>query len=246
MFFSEGTAIRYFLLPRDAQNPYVDTNYRYASSGDIWLPSEADVFDDVDKAYLSLKMKVDNATTARYADVAYAIDSGAEMTLGRVVSSAPTTLYFPANTQGRRIALHIRLVTDDSTITPRITPFSRHYQLRFTRKRVWKFGLVLGRKSMPNVPRQALDQLKTLETARGTVPPVPFTDPDGRSWVVFVKKLGEARSQDDGNEVVKAAPLELLEWRSGGGANLWNSATDVFDDSARWSTGTDNYTAAWS
>jgi len=246
MFFSEGTAIRYFLLPRDAQNPYVDTNYRYASSGDIWLPSESDVFDDVDKAYLSLKMKVDNATTARYADVAYSIDSGAEMTLGRVVSSAPTTLYFPANTQGRRIALHIRLVTDDSTITPRITPFSRHYQLRFTRKRVWKFGLVLGRKSMPNVPRQALDQLKTLETARGTVPPVPFTDPDGRSWVVFVKKLGEARSQDDGNEVVKAAPVELLEWRSGGGANLWNSATDVFDDSARWSTGTDNYTAAWS
>jgi len=245
MFFSEGVAIRYFLLPRDAQNPYVDTNYRYNTSGDVWLPSEADVFDDVDKAYLSLRLTVDNATTARYADVAYSVDSGAELTLGRVVSPASTTLYFPTNTQGKRLALHIKLVTNDSTISPRITPFSRHYQLRFTRKRTWKFGLVLGRKTMPNVPRQALDQLKTLEAARGTVPPVPFTDPDGRSWVVFVKTLGESKSYDDGAESVKGTPVELLEWRSGGGSNLWNSA-EVFDDAARWSTGTDNYTAAWS
>ena len=37
LFYSEGTAIKYFLLPQDALNPYVDTAYRYALTGDVYV-----------------------------------------------------------------------------------------------------------------------------------------------------------------------------------------------------------------
>lgn len=248
MFFSEGTAIKYFLLPDDALNPYVDTAYRYAASGDIYLPVEADVFDDVSKAYLALKVNADNINgTTRYVDVSYAIDGAAEVSLGRITTSGLSTLFFDSNTTGRRVSLHLTLVTGDATVTPRVLPFSRHYKLRFDRKKIWKFSLVMARSAMPNVTRQALDQLVNLESARDSVSPISFIDPDNRSWTVFVDKIGESQCLYDGDEqrTVKAIPVELVEWRSGLGANRWNDDTTVYDETAIWSSGSDNYTAYW-
>jgi hypothetical protein len=246
MFYSEGTAIKYFLLPKDALNPYVDSSYRYALNGDIYLPVEADVFDDVSKAYLALKINCDNVNgTTRYIDFAYSVDGGVEVSLGRVMSSGLSTIFFPTTVSGHRIALHATLVTDDATITPRLLPLSRHYQLRFDRKRIWKFDLILGRGASLNVRKQSGGQISDIESSRDAVTPVDFVAVDGRTWTVFVKKLGEARYIEDGNETVLAAPIELLEWRSGLGVNRWNSDTQVFDQSAIWSSGTDSNKAYW-
>lgn len=246
MFYSEGTAIKYFLLPLNALNPYVDTNYLYATSGDIYLPVEADTYDDIVKAYLAVKINVDGVNgTTRYVDVAYSLDGAAEVTLGRVISSGISTLFFPSSTTGRRMYLHLTL-TGTSTVTPRVLPFSRHYKLRFDRKQLWKFNLVLSRKAIPTIPKQALAQLIALESARASSAPVAFTDKDNRDWTVFVESLGQGQPYDDGGDQIITAPVELLEWRSGLGINRWNSDTVVYDDQARWSNGSDNNTAYWS
>jgi len=247
MFYSEGTAIKYFLLPSNAINPYVDTSYRYALTGDIYLPVEADTFDDVVKSYLSVKINVDNVNgSTRYVDVLYSIDGAVESTLGRVTSSGISTLFFPSSTTGRRIALHLRLVTDDATITPRVLPFSRHFQYRFDRKRLWKMTIAAARKSLPNSPKQAFSQISDLESARDTQAPVAFIDVDRRAWTAFVDTLGETEWLDDGNEVTVKLPIELREWRSGLGINRYNDSVTVFDDTARWSSGSDNNYAYWS
>lgn len=248
MFFSESTTIKYFLLPLDAINPYVDDNYRYSLNGDIYLPVEADVFDDVSKAYLALKVNADNIDgVGRYIDISYSVDGQTEETLGRVVSSGLSTLFFPSSVTGRRIYLHLRLVTDDATITPRVLPFSRHYKLRFERKKAWRFSLVLAQNALPNIGRQGIDQLTNIESARSSASPVGFVDLDRRSWTVFVNKIGQSKYQDDGNgDPVKVIPVELHEWRSGLGVNRWNDETTVYDDTARWSNGADNNSAYWS
>lgn len=247
LFYSEGTAIKYFLLPRDALNPYVDTNYRYAASGSIYLPVEADTFDDVSKAYLSVKINADNINgTTQYIDVFYSVDGGVEATLGRVTTSGISTIYFPSSTTGRRISLRVLLATGDATTTPRLLPLSRHFQYRFDRKKLWTMGLVLGRRSLPNAPKQAQDALLDVESARESVSPVAFVDTDRRGWTVFVKKLGEEQMYDDGGDQVRAIPVTLLEWRSGLGVNRWNDATTVYDQTFIWSNGSDNNAAYWS
>lgn len=249
MYYSEGTAIKYFLLPKNAINPYADTTYRYALGGDIYLPVEGDVFDDVNKAYLSYKIECDGLSTSKYVDLSYSLDGGVDTTLGRISSSGLSTVFFPSTIFGRRISLHLHMVTDDATATPRVLPFTRHYQLRFERKRRWKFVLVPARHTLPNVPKLALDQLTDLESARDSVSPVVFVDPMGRTWTVFVDKLGEAEfvsTGKDNSEMVMGIPIELLEWRSGGGVNYWNSASQVYDENAIWSNGTDNFHAVWS
>lgn len=246
LFYSEGTSIKYFLLPLNALNPYVDTGYLYAMTGDIYLPVEADTFDDVSKAYLSVKINVDGVNgTTHYVDVSYSVDGGTDTSLGRVVSSGISTLFFPSTITGRRMALHLKLVGDGAT-TPRVLPFSRHYKLRFDRKKLWKFNLVLSRKALPNAPRQALDQLIALESARASYSPVAFTDISSRDWTVFVENLGEGQPYNDGGDQVITVPVQLLEWRSGLGINRWNDASTVYDDTARWSTGSDNNAAYWS
>lgn len=247
LYYSEGTTIKYFLLPLNALNPYVDTNYLYALTGNIFLPVEADTYDDIVKAYLSVKLNVDGVNgTTRYVDVAYSLDGANEVSLGRVSSSGISTLFFPSSTVGRRVSLHLTLTTNDPTVTPRVLPFSRHYKLRFDRKQLWKFGLVLARGALPNIPKAALDQLVALESARSSQAPVTFVDVDNRSWTVFVESLSRAQPLDDGGDHVIAAPVTLLEWRSGLGINRWNSATQVYDQAAIWSSGTDSFTAYWS
>jgi len=249
MYYSEGTTIKYFLLPKQTINPYADTTYRYALSGDIYLPVEADVFDDVYKSYLSIVINCDGLSTTKYVEVSFTIDGGVDTALGRITSSGVSTMYFPSSTTGRRILLHLRIVTDDATITPRILPFSRHFQLRFERKKRWKMTIVAAKQSIPNAPDYALKQLVALEAARDTISPVAYTDPDGRIWTVFVDKLGEQDYVNTGgppSELVKGTPIELLEWRSGGGVSLWNSDTVVYDANFVWSNGSDNYHGVWS
>ena len=246
IWYSEGTTIKYFVLPLDAINPYVDSNYFYAPTGDIYLPVEADTFEDVPKAELSYKFEVDNVTTARYVDMSYAIDGGADTTLKRVSVSGLSTVFFPSSTQGRRIQLHLKLTTDSNVQTPRVLPFSRHYQLRFERKKEWTFNVEASRGALPNVPKVPLDQLKSVESARDSVAPVSFTDKDGRTWTVFVTKIGNEEQIIDGDEVVWTVPVKLLEWRSGGGVFRYNSASVVYDQAAKYSNGTDNNSAFYS
>jgi len=255
IWYSQGTEIYYFILPNDAQNPYVDSGCRYAALGDIYLPVESDVFDDVNKAYLSLKFECENLTASRYVDVVYALDGGSETTLKRITANGLSTVFFPTSTQGRRISLHIRLATDDSTQTPRILPFSRHFQLRFERKRRWIFKAVASRTADANIRATELSQLTRLESARSTVAPVNFIDKNGRTFSVFVEDLGELipQTQDirkgdsvDQADPVFLLPVSLLEWRSGAGVFRYNSATQVFDDRAVYSNGSDTNYAYYS
>ena len=243
IWYSEGTTIKYFVLPLDAINPYVDTNYLYALSGDIYLPVEADTFEDTPKAQLSYKFEVDNVTTARYVDLSYALDGGADTSLKRVTTTGLSSIYFPSSTQGRRIQLHLKFTSDSSAQTPRVLPFSRHYQLRFERKKEWTFLIEASRGSLPNIDKASLDQLKAIESARDSVIPVSFTDKDNRIWTVFVTKIGNQEMVLDGDETVWGLPVKLLEWRSGQGSFRYNSATVVYDQSAKWSNGTDNNNA---
>jgi hypothetical protein len=247
MWYSEGTsAPKYFLLPLDAINPYADSAYLYASSGDIYLPVEGDTFDDVSKAQLSYKFEVDNVTTARYVDLSYSLDGGADTSLTRITTTGLSTVFFPSSTVGRRIQLHLHLVTDSSAQTPRVLPYSRHYQLRFERKKKWSFQIDATRLSGPNVPKDELRQLQAVETSRDSIAPVTFVDMDNRTWTVFVTKIGNVAETIDAQNKVWAIPVELLEWRSGGGVFSYNSETTVYDARAIWSSGSDQYTAAYS
>lgn len=255
VWFSQGTEIYYFILPRNAQNPYIDTNCRYAPLGDIWLPVEADVFDDVDKAQLSVKIEIENVTTARYVEIAYTIDDGAETTLKRVTTDGLSALFFPSSTTGRRIALHLRLVTDDPAESPRVLALSRHFQLRFERKRRWTMKVVASRVADANIRETAISQITNLESARDTISPVDFYDKNGRNFSVFVESVGELIPQQQdvrkGDAIEQAdpvflCPLSLLEWRSGLGVYRYNSATTVFDDRAKWSNGSDDNRAFYS
>jgi hypothetical protein len=88
-----------------------------------------------------------------------------------------------------------------------------------------------------------------LESARDTISTVEFVDPMGRSWTVFVDKIGEAEYVTTGgpdSEMVMGIPIELLEWRSGTGIFRWNSDSVVYDETAKWSSGTDTNLAYWS
>ena len=216
LFYSEGTTIKYIVLPANAQNPYVDSNYVYATTGDIYLPVEADTFDDVTKSYLAVRLVADNLLAGlRYVDIYYSIDGGTEVSLGRVDSSGLTEVLFPSSTTGKRMRIRFTLTTNDTSQTPRVLPSSRHYKLRFDRKQYWKCGLVLARAALPNVMRQALDQLKDLETARTSQAPVSLVDPDGRSYTVFVESVGQPKRDDDvGGDQVITSQVELLEWRA--------------------------------
>src|SRR5207247_1950724 len=157
MWYSQGTnAPSYVVLPMDTVNPYTDSNYKYTASGDIYLPIEADVFDDVNKSYLAYKFEVDNVTTGRYVDLAVSINEAAEVAIKRVNTSGLNTVFFSSSAQGRRISLHLKLTTDDSEQTPRVLPFSRHFQLRFDRKKRWTFNVLASRSALPNTPKTAL------------------------------------------------------------------------------------------
>lgn len=247
LWYSEGTAApKYFILPLDAINPYADTSYLYAPSGDIYMPVEADTFDDASKAYLSIKFEVDNVTAARYVDISYAVDGGADTPLRRITVTGLSTVFFPSSTSGRRIQVHLHMVTDDPTQTPRVLPFSRHYQLRFERKKQWTFTIDAARNSQPNIPKAELQQLESIESARDSITPVTFTDKDNRTWTVFVTKIGNAEEALDGESETWGIPVTLLEWRSGGGVFRYNSASTVFDDKARWSSGSDSNRAFYS
>ena len=247
IWYSEGTsAPKYFLLPLDAINPYADTAYRYASSGDIYLPVEGDTFEDVSKAQLSYKFEVDNVTSARYVELSYSLDGGADTALRRITSTGLSSVFFPSSTQGRRIQLHLHMVTDSFSQTPRVLPYSRHYQLRFERKKKWSFQIDASRLVGPNVAKDELRQLEAIESARDSVTPVTFVDKDNRTWTVFVTKIGNVEESLDSQNKSWAIPVELLEWRSGGGVYRYNSASQVYDDRARWSSGTDAFTAYYS
>jgi len=246
IWYSEGTTMKYFVLPLDTINPYVDSNYLFATTGDLYMPVEADTFEDTPKAQLSYKFEVDNVTTARYVDLSYALDGGADTPLKRVTTSGLSSIYFPSTTQGRRIQLHLKLTTDSSAQTPRVLPFSRHYQLRFERKKQWTFMVEASRGSLPNIDKGALDQLKAIESARDSVIPVSFTDKDNRIWTVFVTEIGNQEMVLDGDETVWGVPVTLLEWRSGNGVFRYNSATVVYDQAAKYSNGTDAFAAYYS
>jgi hypothetical protein len=189
---------------------------------------------------------VDNVTTARYVDLSYALDGGADTTLTRITSTGLSTVFFPSSSQGRRIQFHLHLVTDSSAQTPRVLPFSRHYQLRFERKKKWSFSISAARGSSPNLPKSELIQLQAIESARDSVTPVTFTDKDNRTWTVFVTKIGNVEEAMDGENLTWSIPVELLEWRSGGGVFYYNSETVVYDAKDIWSTGSDTFNAAYS
>ena len=255
IWYSQGNVISYFILPMDAQNPYIDSACRYSAIGDIHLPVESDVFDDVNKAQLSYKFEVENVTTARYVELAYTLDDAAETTLRRITTNGLSSIFFPSSTTGRRIALHIRLVTDDPTQTPRVLPFSRAFQLRFERKRRWTMKAIASRTADANVRDTALTQITRLESARDTVAPVDFKDKNGRDFSVFVEEIGELIPQQadvrkgdaiEQSDPVFLVPMSLLEWRSGLGVFRYNSASQVFDDRARWSNGSDTNRAFYS
>lgn len=234
LFYSESTTIKYFVLPADAQNPYVDTAYRYATTGSIFLPVEGDTFDDVNKAYLAVKLSADNLLTgSRYVDLYYSIDGSAETSLGRVETSGLSEVLFPSSTTGTRIYLRLDLTTDDATQTPRVLVFSRHFQYRFETKRRWALKLLLTRDALPNVPKQGNTQLTDLETARDTVAPVTFVDIDRRTWTVFVKKVGQAEIVDDGGDKVWSVEVELTEWRTTG-TTVTNITAAAVDALAFW------------
>lgn len=255
IWYSEGTEIKYFILPLDAQNPYIDPACRYATSGDIYLPVESDVFDDVDKAYLSIKIEIQNVTTARYVEIAYTIDDGVETTLKRITTNGLSSVFFPSSTTGRRIALHFHLVTDDPAETPRVLPFSRNFQLRFERKRRWTMKVIASRVADANIRDTEIAQLTRLESARDEVAPVDFKDKNNRDFSVFVESVGELLPQPqnvlqgdrvDSGDPVFLLPLSLLEWRSGVGVYRYNSSTVIYDIRAKWSDGADTNRAFYS
>jgi hypothetical protein len=247
IWYSEGTAApKYFLLPLDAINPYADSAYLYGTTGDIYMPIEADTFDDVNKSYLSIKFEVDNVTTARYVDISYALDGGADTSLRRITGTGLSTVFFPSTAQGRRIQLHLKLTTDSSAQTPRVLPFSRHYQLRFERKKQWTFNIEASRFSGPNIPKDALAQLRAVEAARDSVAPITFVDKDNRPWTVFATKIGNIEESIDDDTHVWAIPVTLLEWRSGGGAFHYNTAAQTFDARAKYSDASNVHEATYS
>lgn len=206
--YSESTSIKRFLLPRDSVNPYFDTNYRYAATGDIYLSQETFDYDDVDKTYISVALDTAGCDAGKTVAVKYAIDGGTEATLAAISTNGSQEKFFPAGKTGKRIAFHLTLATDASTASPQVFPIALRFKYRFKRVRRWSLTIAGSRNARPNVPQSADQQLTNLTTARNTIDGVAFTDVDGTTATVFVESVGDANTtQTEAGEKVLAVVL---------------------------------------
>jgi hypothetical protein len=233
LLFSQGTNILRFLLAQNGVNPYADTNYRYAATGDIYLSQEADDFDDVQKSYISVLMDTASLAAGITVAIKYAVDGAAEQTLTTLTTNGAQELFFPSGTTGKRLALHLSLATNDSTKTPQVFPVARRYKRRFTRVSEWTLDLDLARGNQ-NVTADALTQWTALIAAANTVDSVAFTDIDGQVYSAYVERVDDITDPEKMNDrTQKTARVTLVQRRNTAAAA--QAAVSTYSTVARYS-----------
>ena len=207
VLYSEGTSIKRFLLAQNGVNPYADTNYRYAASGDIYLSLEVDDFDDISKSYISLVLDTAGCAAGQTVVIKYTVDAGNEATLTTVTTNGPQEIFFPAGTTGKRMSLHLTLTTNDSTKTPQVFPIAKRFKRRYNRVAKWTLTLDCGR-SDTNVTQDPLTAYTNLITCANTTDGVALRDIDGQSYTAFMEDVNDVtdptKNDDAYQKVVEA------------------------------------------
>ena len=233
VFFSQGTAIKRFLLAQNSVNPYADTNYRFTGSGDIYLSQESDDFDDVQKSYISILTDTAGCSAGVNVTIKYTVDLGAEQTLTTVTTNGPQELFFPSGTTGKRLSVHLALATNDSTKTPQVGPIARRYKRRFTRVAQWVMDLDLSRGNQ-NTTIDPLSSWTNLITAANTVDGVAFVDIDSQNYTAYVEKVNDTTDPDKmADRTHKTANVTLTQKRTS--ASATQAGTSTYSTVARYS-----------
>jgi len=198
LFLGYGANMRTVVLPRVSPNPLLDSTYRYAASGtfttsDIDLGLKGQV-----KAYLQVDVFWQQVAAGVTGRVYYSIDGGAwtsdfvdsaGASVTTITTVGWTSLYFPVNTTGKRIALRFDLATNDSTTTPVLKAYQLHQFVRIPIRRRWLCGVMIANDADLNDSRSGKTKLDNLYTARDLSAPITFVDRYLKSWQAVVESV---------------------------------------------------------
>lgn len=116
LLFGVDNSLGYIILPRDGENPRMDSNCRYSLSGSMYLSSHSWFAPATTKIWKNLSITGKNLTTNRYVEVYYRIDGQGWTYLGTANRTPRTVLRFPeTGVSGTRIELRLDFHLPDNS-----------------------------------------------------------------------------------------------------------------------------------
>lgn len=227
--FSDGT-YGYFPLPCTA-NPAGCSAYRYAASGDVFLPRLHFGFTAEEKAMRAVDVSADNFSSNNTATFSYRLDAatGAYTPLGTTFQVGERQRAdFPADVSCVLLDPKVSLAALVDTSSPQITSFAIEQQLRSEPKKVFEL-LVLaadGLRKRDGTPyRRGPDAIEDeLDALRNTAGSVPFVGPDEAAYDVAVVNVRHAQAWDRFDRKPKAAlAVRMTEVVEASTAGTWAS-----------------------
>ncbi len=213
LFLGYGLNVRTAIQPLVSANPLIDTNYRYGAAGTLTTSDIDLVLKGQDKAYLQLEVFTQQTAAGITITPYYSIDGGTFTAMTAIDTPGWVTLYFPAGSTGKRIALRFDFVTNDSTITPVLKAYQLKQFVRIPMRQRWIMQLLLADGNDPADRRTVKVKKDDLRTARNSVFPVVLTDVENVSWWGVVEKLDfkmVAKEKDMRPELM--AFVAIKEW----------------------------------
>ena len=148
MWFATGTSVKYLIIPDKYADITKATGYTFWASGIVITGNYHFGFVDQVKAFASLTVISSNlqaGAPARTVAVEFQDDDdGVWTSLGTLNTSPIQTLYFPADTTGKKLKLRFTLATADSTLTPVIKAYALHGLVAWQRKKQFRFVVRVG------------------------------------------------------------------------------------------------------
>lgn len=191
----------YYIAPQD------DSSYRFCASGTILTPYYNFNFADIDKACFSFTLLSSAlATGAQTVKVEWQKDADTTWTELNGVGSGTfsiipsQTIYFQANTTGKKIRFRLTFATTANTATPVVLGYVGRGRLKPTKRRLFDFTIRCADKVMlkggvqSNLLGAYIDT--QLHNAEAKVWPVTFYDRRGISWSVGILDINEVEIEE--------------------------------------------------
>lgn len=234
-------AVGYVVLPRYSANPLQDSNYRYALTGSIYLPSFDLYAPETPKLWRAVAIEADELTLARYVDVYFRLDhKGSWEYVGRANTAPKHILALPAYGQAGH-SIELRL---DLAIPADSSPIRIRRVLLYGAERpeaieqiacVIRCADRLPTRSGGLCPRSAEEIRRTLRKLGNESRSVVLVDPIGVQRRVIVQAgIAEEEAEQEGGQpremllTVYMTPFETDETPAATG-NLFIVGSSVFD-----------------
>ncbi len=121
LFIGAGPDVAYIILPRYGDNPLMDTNCRFATSGSIYYPADDMGASATPKLWKSVEIEAEGLTRQDYADVYYRADNSSWIYVGRAVVSPRQVFALDApGVSAFQMEMRLDIVSSVSTSTPKI------------------------------------------------------------------------------------------------------------------------------